>query len=277
MGCLDASAVVPGLAPDGDAVVLNINGLSWSGMESSPCNLGGLEWHRIETFFTWVHDRGFNALRVPFAARPLLSAVQPPSCRDRSMLVKYNLRLADLSYLDFLRRVVELAGQHGLLVMLDLHRIEEDATTKPSGSLEEHDATALMQQAWRLLATELCDAARYWNLFAVDLRNEPYSTHWGGRDDGERWDTAAGRLGDLVLGLCPRLLIVVEGVAGSVEHVDPESGDKTYTAAVDGKSDLKNVGTWCAHRRGGAEPRPRMHAHLSHAHLSHAYLSHAHL
>jgi aryl-phospho-beta-D-glucosidase BglC (GH1 family) len=77
-----------------------------------------------------------------------------------------------------------------------------------------------MLRAWERVAETLCDGRRYWNFFGADLRNEPYRAHWGGADDGERWDTVAARLGDAVLRKCPRLLIFVEGVSGCAAPVE---------------------------------------------------------
>ena len=80
---------------------------------------------------------------------------------------------------------------------------------------------------------------------------------WGGADDGERWDTYASYLGGLVLGECPRLLLVVEGVAGCVE--DEWGG---CAPAVEGVTPLDGVGTCAPHASVDAS----VHGHLVHLH-----------
>lgn len=71
-----------------------------------------------------------------------------------------------------------------LRVMLDLHHMQPERTTHPSGSVSDVE---LMKRTWALLAEKLCDAEKYWNLFGFDLRNEPYEAHWGAPAESERW------------------------------------------------------------------------------------------
>ena len=97
-----ASRAIPGgPAEDGDEPVeLRINGASWSGLESSPCVLGGLEERHVSDYMAWLRDvAGLNALRLPFAARPLLDARQPPPCQDKFMMTAHNQEYAHISYL----------------------------------------------------------------------------------------------------------------------------------------------------------------------------------
>lgn len=58
----------------------------------------------------------------------------------------------------------------------------------------------------------LCRYSSCWNVFGVDLKNEPHgSASWG---DGSRtdWRLGAERLAAVVLEANPRLLVFVEGV-----------------------------------------------------------------
>ena len=52
-----------------------------------------------------------------------------------------------------------------------------------------------------------------WNVFAVDLQNEPYLSSWGSGNPSTDWSIGAQVLGDHVLSKCPRWLIMVEGVS----------------------------------------------------------------
>ena len=166
----------PGEEP-AEPVELRINGVSWSGLESKPCVLGGLEKHDARDFLKLMSETmGFNALRIPFSADALVSALQPPLCSEDRMLAGHNPRYRKLSYIEQLALLIRDAGDVGMLVMLDLHRLHEGRKGKPSGSLAELE---LMERAWEVVGRELCDADKYWNFFAADLRNEPYAAHWG--------------------------------------------------------------------------------------------------
>eukprot|EP00966_Prymnesium_polylepis_P185269 4294165-Prymnesium_polylepis.1 len=299
----------PHAVPTSASVELHINGVSWSGFESSPCVLGGLEKRPARDFLQLMSGTmGFNALRIPFGADALVSGLQPPLCVNDKLLSGFNKRYTKLSYVrrlpthvdaahrtldstpqpatahrarystprmtrartnllqtpswraqvDMLGLLIQDAGDHGLLVMLDLHRLHVGQKHKPSGSVQDLD---LMQRAWQTIVSKLCDANKYWNLFAVDLRNEPYKAHWGepngwARDKyapDERWDTVAAQLGDAILRECPRLLVVVEGVAGDVPR--PDSPGETVPGAV-GFDQLKGVGTWWGENLRGVLQTP---------------------
>ena len=74
------------------------------------------------------------------------------------------------------------------------------------GVVSEADAL----RSWGILAELLCP---HWNAFAADLVNEPVKASWG-RGQPTDWNKAAERFGDKVLSVCPRLLIMVQGVGG---------------------------------------------------------------
>ncbi|KAL1524626.1 hypothetical protein AB1Y20_019514 [Prymnesium parvum] len=243
----------------GEPVELRLNGVSWSGMESSPCVLGGLEKHDARDYLKQIGETmGFNALRIPFAADALLSALQPPLCVDDKLLSGYNKRYTKLSYSEQLSLFIQEAADYGLLVMLDLHRMESKRTQQPSGSVSNVD---VMSRAWTKLARELCDATKYWNLFAFDLRNEPFLAHWGKPRDfeatgyaaNERWDTVAARLGNEIQKACPRVLVMVEGVAGFVSMPDDAS---SMLPAVIGEQIIPGIGTWWGENLRGVLKNP---------------------
>ena len=64
--------------------------------------------------------------------------------------------------------------------------------------------------SWEKIASELCGQ---WNVFAVDLQNEPSQASWGSGNPANDWDTAAATIGDHVHERCSRWLVFVEGVA----------------------------------------------------------------
>lgn len=89
----------------------------------------------------------------------------------------FNIEWMDLSYMDYIERFITLAGDHGILVMLDLHAMEAGAW-KDSGGVGTHGGE-LLYEAWAGLSTMFCDPVKYWNVFAADLKNEPHGMYWG--------------------------------------------------------------------------------------------------
>jgi len=81
---------------------------------------------------------------------------------------------------------------------------------------------ASMITAWEHLADRYCDPISIgnfreaqsdaWNVFAADLMNEPFGASWGQGASPLDWKLGAEKLGDAVLGRCPRWLVFVSGV-----------------------------------------------------------------
>ena len=194
---------------------LKIKCVSWFGMESAPCQIGGLGEMSVRSGAAWLQENGFNAVRVPLAVDALLSAFPSGGCmppelsaapalssgaeisfvsRDHSSkkdkggydYTRYNSQYVGLSYLGMVKRFAKDLGEHGLLVMLDLHAME--AGKWPDSGKVGDEGSAQLKEAWRLLATEM-GSLDYWNVFAADLKNEPHGMYWGPLGTG---DSATG-------------------------------------------------------------------------------------
>ena len=97
----------------------------------------------------------------------------------------------------------------------------------------------MAMRSWSRMVNHLCG---HWNVFAVDLQNEPHAASWGkGMGRWSDWGHAAERLGNLVLGQCRRLLIFVEGVGS--------------TPGAPGMDDV-NEGVWWGENLAGARLQP---------------------
>ena len=57
-------------------------------------------------------------------------------------------------------------------------------------------------------------------MIMADLYNEPHRAGWGTGERGTDWRSAATRLGNHVLNLCPRWLIAVQGIGHGPECVE---------------------------------------------------------
>ena len=81
--------------------------------------------------------------------------------------------------------------------MMACHRLEPNAWPGDGLWYSERVSEAKVMQSWDTLAAALC---AQWNVFAVDLQNEPHAASWGkGLGDASDWGHAAERLGDHVL------------------------------------------------------------------------------
>lgn len=118
--------------------------------------------------------------------------------------------------LDVLEVLVEKAARRGLLIMPDYHRI------RAQDGISElwYDGEYPESEVINLWGKVLDRIGKKWNVFAIDLKNEPHgAASWGqGRDTD--WNQAAERM---IKALGPKFtnLFFVEGVQQNVETNSP--------------------------------------------------------
>ena len=125
----------------------NMKGLSWFGFETGLDTLYGLDKHNMDWYFQWMVDRGFNAIRMPFASDFLNN---------------------DNGWNSYISAVMA-AGEYGIFIMLDMHSKTEGAWTDGLYTIDQDDEV----ETWRTLAEKLV-AAGAWNVLFVDVFNEPH-------------------------------------------------------------------------------------------------------
>jgi hypothetical protein len=110
----------------------------------------------------------------------------------------------------FIDHLFKKCAERGILVMLVMHRQQASDELPPLWYSAGYDEERFIA-AWKTLVTRY---QSHWNFFACDLKNEPHgAASWG--DGGKTdWCAAAGRIGNAILALCPRMLIFVEGNDG---------------------------------------------------------------
>lgn len=159
-------------------------------------------------------DNGFNAVRLPLNA----AIVTARSWRINGDYI-CGAAYEGFESLDVLDDVVDRLRAAGIFVALDVHTLTLPEHNQPLWCLREpsqgcgDDDEDLIFSAWRVLAQRYCSSP---NVILADLFNEPYQATWtGAGTGGTDWGDFARRMGDFVLGLCPRWLIIVEGVGGN--------------------------------------------------------------
>ena len=91
-------------------------------------------------------------------------------------------------------KLAEAAAKHGLLVMLVCHRITTEAGWGAKWSTKEWPL-ARVKSSWDRMARVLCPQ---WNVFAMDVKNEPHDATWGTVNTATDWDLAVPRIADAV-------------------------------------------------------------------------------
>lgn len=207
-GLPDFTAVGPSVRLAGTE--LQLKGASWFGAEGQGRVPDGLWRHGIDFYLSFLVEHGFNAVRLPFALDNVMSDAGP--ARD---MVKAEPGLWGASYMGMLEHVVDAAASKGLLVLLDLQRLNSERW--PDDGLWYAPGVPLssVMSCWERVQARLC---RHWNVFGADILNEPHGAKW------KDWSQKAAEIGNFVLSKCSRWLIFVEGVA----HEGKEQGAEYF-------------------------------------------------
>ena len=204
---------------------LHIKGVNWFGSEGRSGPPLGLDKHPISWYMSLLKTHKFNAIRFLFNHKTVLNdeMLEPPNEAKYGKGAAWEApELARFKYVDMFLRLAEAAADAGILVMIACHRLNPEAWPGDGKWYDKDVTESRVMDSWSIMAGKLC---KQWNVFAVDLQNEPHSSSWG-KDggDSEDWGQAAGRLGNHVLSKCPRWMIFVEGVGYSPGAKDMDSG-----------------------------------------------------
>jgi endoglucanase len=209
---------------------ITLKAINWYGFEYLPFVPGGLDRASLDSILRTLHDLGFNALRITFADATVESNPVVKNGLDA------NPQLRGLHALDIMQRILERAHRFGLRVILCNSRSE--AGMGPEIKTGLWYTNRYPESAWQADWVKLVERFRNESAFVgADLRNEPHiigskfdlnayftlgplwgsfnGTYYRDRD----WHYAAETLGNMLLRLNPRLLIIVEGVQ---MYLDPD-------------------------------------------------------
>ena len=181
---------------------LRIKGANWFGFQNDGC-VNQLYRHTAQEYIDFLVNNSFNAVRLPLSAALIASDPVVASCGE------YNGQHTMSVLTDLLQRL----KRAGIFVMLGMHTLnapEDNSGYWCGSSACTSETEQPLFSAWQTLAALYCSHP---NVIAADLFNEPFLASWGTGITGTDWALAAARLGDHILAVCPRWLIVVQGVA----------------------------------------------------------------
>jgi len=190
----------------------NLKGLSWFGFETDLNVFHGLWARDYYDLFKFIQSQKFNAMRIPFNLDMVLTDPAPSSISYGycSTNISCNTDLKGLSSLQVLDKMT--AGGYGIQVMLDMHSFEPDGYMQNGLWYDDTHPESAVLKGWDILIARYKD---YKNVFAIDLKNEPFATTWHTGDNSTDWDAAVVRIGNHILSQGVSWLIFFEGTCKS--------------------------------------------------------------
>jgi len=170
--------------------------------------------------FDFLVSNGFNAMRIPFYLDLVLNDAKPDSistnCQNNHTC---NNDLVNLTSLEVLDKMVNAAGDRGILILFDLHSFGPGTFMNDGLWYDTTHSEAKFVQGWEKLLKRYASA---WNVMGLDLKNEPKQGTWGTGNETTDWDLAVARIGGQLLQSegGARALIFAEGVASSPPCAD---------------------------------------------------------
>jgi aryl-phospho-beta-D-glucosidase BglC (GH1 family) len=191
---------------------VQIVGANWFGAEGVNKIPNGLWARNYKDMMDQMAEAGINTIRLPISPDVLDDA--PVS---GGLYEALNPTLAGKTPIEVIDAIVEYAGQTGMRVFIDMHRIDSGAGKQESGLWysDEYSLDDLVAD-WQEVAGRYAGDP---TVMGFDLFNEPSGrgedkAHWGEADGKPEsdWAAAAETLGNAVLEVNPDALILVQGV-----------------------------------------------------------------
>lgn len=225
---------------------VKLAGINWYGAESLDRVPSGLQCQSLDGIASRMAGDGFNVVRLLWSTDTWVGTAGPGV---PAIAVAANPQLRGASARQVFDAVVAALYRHGLLVILDNHVSRADwccSTTDGNALWWEHydpahpprwsgrtrtgklrvfqAGQARWLSAWRHIAARYAPTGSHpqANVVGADLRNEPRPDLRLGLDIAWRagkvapwvdWPRAAEKAGNQLLGINPRLLVVVEGIS----------------------------------------------------------------
>lgn len=185
-----------------------LRGVNWFGLETETNSPHGLWARDYKEMLGQIKGLGYNVIRLPYSVQGLRAA----EVSGINFAIGSNQELQGKKPIEVMDAVIQEAGQQGLMVLLDSHRLNNQRIP------ELWYGDGFTEEDW--ISTWTMLAERYKNqshVIGADLKNEPHGkASWGTGDRATDWRLAAERAGNAILRVNRNWLIVVEGVENNV-------------------------------------------------------------
>ncbi|KAK5575551.1 hypothetical protein RB653_006684 [Dictyostelium firmibasis] len=180
-----------------NGVQITIQGIAWFGMETGTFSPGGLQTQSVESILDILVSTGFNALRLPFSVDMIINNRYPNQ-------INYGLNpnLKGKTALQVLQYITVESGKRGILIVLEQHRFDPSDyisalwyTTQCITNIDGQCVNYTEQMVIDSWITLTNLFKQYWNLWALDIKNEPHDpVTWGVGNLATDWDKAFVRI-----------------------------------------------------------------------------------
>ncbi len=196
------------IVDDATGAPVSLVGANWFGAEGNSLIPNGLWARNYQEMMDEMANEGLNVLRIPISPALITDTVVTSGFRS-----DLNPDLVGKTPLEIMDAIIDYAGQIGIKVILDMHRITPGVGKQEDG-LWFNDTYSLedLGADWQTIAGRYAGNE---TVVGVDLFNEPSgAARWGDEapDPSLDWAAAATYLGNAVHEVNPDLLVLVEGI-----------------------------------------------------------------
>ncbi len=191
---------------------IRIAAIGWNGADGDGFVPEGLYVVNYQQTMAAMKALGFNTIRLPYCdgwVGKNASVMPRNDAKYTSIDYRRNPDLKGLTALQVLDRIVAVAGQLGLKIILDHHNNSCTGGQQANGLwYDNHVSAAEFEANWLSLAK------RYKGndtIIGYDLDNEPLEVAGWGSNGANDWHAEAQRLGHMIQAVDPGPLIIVEG------------------------------------------------------------------
>ncbi|EGG22655.1 putative cellulase [Cavenderia fasciculata] len=185
-----------------NGVEIRVQGIAWFGLETDSFSPGGLQQTSVEALLDILVNQNFNALRLPFSIDMILNDRWPSK-------INYGLNpgLQGKTALQVLDYIVAASAARGILAIPEQHRFDASAyipdlwysdscIVNPSGQCVTYTEQMTID-TWVSLVNRY---KTYWNIWALDIKNEPHGrATWGTGNLATDWNQAFQRISNAIL------------------------------------------------------------------------------
>lgn len=209
--------------------IIHLKGVNYFGFESDIHTVHGLWAQSLLQILDLLEQNNFNSIRLPFSLDMIVNLNTTfPNGIDYSK----NPNLIGMSSIQVMDTVIKACAARCITVLLDYHLFTGGSQISELWYNNDYPESTVIS-AWTTIISRYLDQ---WNVIGVDLKNENHGiASWGDNNPDTDWRLAAGRIGNAILSVNPKLLIFVGGVQDNnfpINTPENEWGSGLSSAAV---------------------------------------------